>query len=139
MMVTAYTPMGYIRYGTVMDDAADGDWPGKDQQRLLQQLDRMVSAGRISLQEAERLRAAGNADEFEAAMGDVRARHAGADLDVAVADGQLTQPEADDLLHRLRRGEHAPGLRKNLRQWRKLHRRSPDEPDPGGPWSHGAG
>jgi hypothetical protein len=110
-----------------MDDTADGNWPGQDQQRILQQLDRMVSAGRVSPQEAERLRAAADADEFEAAMGDVRARHAGADLDAAVADGHLTQPEADDLLRRLRRGEHAPGLRKNLRQWRRLHRRSPDD------------
>jgi hypothetical protein len=110
-----------------MNDTADGNWPGKDQQRILQQLDRMVSAGRVSPHEAERLRAAADADEFEAAMGDVRARHAGADLDTAVADGHLTQAEADDLLHWLRRGEHAPGLRKNLQQWRKLHRRSPDD------------
>src|ERR1700729_2613926 len=110
-----------------MDETAAGNWPGKDQQRILQQLDRMVSAGRVSPQEAERLREAPDADEFEAALGDVRARHASADLDAAVADGHLAQPEADDLLHRLRRGEHAPGLRKNLRQWRKLHRSSPDD------------
>jgi hypothetical protein len=44
-----------------------------------------------------------------------------------VADGQLTRPEADDLLHRLRRGEHSPGLRKNIRQWRSLHRRPPGD------------
>jgi hypothetical protein len=105
-----------------MDNTADGNWPGPDQQRILRRLDRMVSAGRITPQEAERVRAAGDADAFQAALGEVRARHAAADLDVAVADGSLTQPEADELRHRLRRGEHTPGLRKQLRQWRKHDR-----------------
>ncbi|MGH3188889.1 MAG: hypothetical protein ACRDPY_03210 [Streptosporangiaceae bacterium] len=109
-----------------MDDTETGDWPGEDEKRILQQLDRMVAAGRITQQEAERLRSADNAGTFEAVMGEVRARHAGPEMDAAVAEGRLTQAEADDIVHRLRRGEHAPGLRKQLRQWRTVHRRSPD-------------
>jgi hypothetical protein len=109
-----------------MDDTEENIWPGKEEQRILQQLDRMVSAGRITPAEAERLRAADNIDAFQSVTGGIRARHAGASLDEAVADGHLTQPEADDLMHRIRRGEHDPGVRKQLRQCGKLHRRPPD-------------
>lgn len=107
-----------------MDNAQDGDWPGKDQQRILQRLDHMVSTGRITPEEAERIRAAGDADAFQAAMGDVMARHAGPELDAAVAAGRMTQPDADSLKDRLSRGEHAPGLRGYLRRSVK-HRRRP--------------
>ena len=106
-----------------MGDEATGDFPGKDQNKVLGQLDRMVSAGRVTSQEAERLRAAGTPAAFEAAMGAIRARHAGATLDAAVADGQLTQPEADELEQRIRAGDHSAGLRQHAQQWRKLHRR----------------
>jgi hypothetical protein len=48
-----------------------------------------------------------------------------------VADGQLTQPEADELLDRLRRGDHSSALHQRVRPWRKLHRRPPrDRPAP---------
>lgn len=98
-----------------------GRGPGVDPERILQQLDRMVSAGRITPAEAERLRAADSDGAFQAVLGEVRARHASAGLAAAVAEGRLTQPDADDALHQLRRGEHAAGLRKLIRP----HRRPP--------------
>jgi len=86
----------------------------------------MVKAGRITPEEAERLRAAGDADAFQATLGEIMARHAGPDLEAAVVAGGLTQPEADDLMHQLRRGEHAPGLRGHLRQLAR-HRHRPED------------
>jgi hypothetical protein len=111
-------------YSAVMTSAADSTGPGGDQQRVLRQLDRMVAAGRVTAQEAERLRGAPDAAAFEAVMGEIRARHAGADLDAAVAAGQLTRAEADDLQHRIGQGDHPRGLRGQLRRWAG-HRRPP--------------
>ena len=119
-----YTPMGYMRYSAVMASAADSTGPDDDRQRVLRQLDRMVAAGRVTAQEAERLRGAPDPAAFEAALGEIRARHAGADLDAAVAAGQLTRAEADDLQHRIGQGDHPRGLRGQLRRWTG-HRRPP--------------
>jgi polyhydroxyalkanoate synthesis regulator phasin len=122
-----------MSYGNDMDDNAGSGELGGEQRRVLQHLDRMVSAGRVTAEEAERLRGAGDVAAFDAALAEIRTGHAGPDLDAAVADGQLTQPEADELLDRLRRGEHSPGLHKRVRPWRNLHRRSPgDSPAPQG-------
>ena len=99
-----------------MSDSERDDWPGQAEQRILRQLDHLVGTGRMTPEEAGQLRAAGSPDDFQAVLGEVRARHAGPSLDAAVADGELSQPEADDLRHRLRRGEHSSGLRKHLRR-----------------------
>ena len=113
-----------MRYSAGMASAAESTGPGDDQQRVLRQLDRMVAAGRVTAQEAERLREAPDAAAFDAAMGEIRARHAGADLDAAVAAGRLTRAEADDLQHRIGQGDHPRGLRGQLRRWAG-HRRPP--------------
>jgi hypothetical protein len=110
-----------------MADEADSIWPGEEQQRVLRQLDRMVTAGRVTTQEAERLRAARDAAGFEAVMSEIRARHAGPELEAAVRAGQLSGAEAEDLQHQIRRGDHPRGLRRRLHQWSKPHR-----PPPGG-------
>jgi hypothetical protein len=109
-----------------MVDEAGRTWPGEEQQRVLRQLDRMVAAGRVTTQEAERLRRAQDAADLESVMGEIRARHAGPDLEAAVQAGQLTGAEADDLKHRIRRGDHPRGLRGQLRQWAKPHRPPPE-------------
>jgi hypothetical protein len=120
-------------YGNGMDDQAGRDGLGAEQRRVLQHLEGMVSAGRVTAEEAEGLRGAGDAAAFDAALAEIRARHAGPDLGAAVADGQLTQPEADELLDRLRRGDHSSALHQRVRPWRKLHRRPPgDRPAPPG-------
>ncbi len=66
----------------------------------------MVEAGRLTEEEAERLRGAANARVFDDAVLEIRVRHARARLDEAVGDGRLTQNEADALLERVEHGEH---------------------------------
>ena len=88
------------------------------QDRILQQLDKMVASGQMTSEEADRLRKTQGTPEFEAAMLDVRLRHAGERLDSAVSEGQMSRQEADEQLERLRRGEHPKGLRARLRAHR---------------------
>ena len=90
------------------------------EERIIEQLGKMVSSGRMTAEEAERLRATAGTAEFEAALGEVRARHASVQLESAVSAGQMTQKEADDQMQRLRTGEHPKGLRARLR----MHRNS---------------
>jgi polyhydroxyalkanoate synthesis regulator phasin len=85
-------------------------------ERIIEQLDTMVESGRITPEEAARLRAAEGTADFDAAINDVRARHAGAHMEAAVADGGMSQEEADGLLARVRQGEHPEGLRSRLRR-----------------------
>ena len=63
----------------------------KSGQRLLEQLDRLVDAGQVTAEEASALRAATNAEDYEAAVVRIRSRHARARLEVAVERGQMTQ------------------------------------------------
>jgi L-alanine-DL-glutamate epimerase-like enolase superfamily enzyme len=102
------------------DTEQELEWGRRD--RILGALDRMVQAGRLTEREAEALRTAADASEFNHAVWHIRARHAGVKLDAAVADGSMTRVEADDLLDRLRHGEHGGGLRSRLRSLRG-HRR----------------
>jgi hypothetical protein len=78
-----------------------------------------VASGRITEDEAAQLRASEGTPEFDAAVGAIRARHAGAQMEGAIADGEMSQEEADGYLDRLRNGEHPRGLRARLR----MHRR----------------
>ena len=84
-------------------------------EKILARLDHMVAAGRIAPDEAARLRGARDDEEFELAMGAVRARHAGTRLDAAVAAGHMTRGHADEWLGRLRNGDHPRELRGLLR------------------------
>jgi hypothetical protein len=86
------------------------------EERIMQQLDTMVASGRVTAEEAARLRAAEGTPEFERAVGAIRVRHAGAHLEAAVADGAMEKEEADGHLRRLRDGEHPEGLRARLRR-----------------------
>jgi hypothetical protein len=85
------------------------------EERILRQLDKMVASGQVTPEEAERLRETQGKPEFEAAMLDVRLRHAGERLKAAVGEGRISQQEADNQLERLRNGEHPKGLRARLR------------------------
>ena len=93
------------------------------EERILHQLDKMVASGQMTPEEAERLREAQGKPGFEAAVMEVRLRHAGEQLDSAVSAGQMSQQEADDQLDRLRRGEHPKGLRARLRAHRAPNQR----------------
>jgi hypothetical protein len=87
-------------------------------ERIIEQLDHMVESGRVTPEEAARLRATEGTAEFDAAINEIRARHAGAHMEAAVADGGMSQEEADGLLERVRQGEHPEGLRSRLRRHR---------------------
>jgi len=80
------------------------------QERLVEQLDAMVASGRITLEEATRLRAAQGTADFDAAVGAIRARHAGKHMERPVATWEMDQDEADGYLDRLRQGERPKGL-----------------------------
>jgi hypothetical protein len=83
--------------------------------RLAKHADRMLESGRITEPQAARLREAGDADEVEDVIRDIRATHAGTALSAAVQGGRLSQDEADGYLQRLRNGEHSSSLRARLR------------------------
>ncbi len=85
------------------------------QQRILEQLDKMIASGRITPEEAARLRAAAGTAEFDVVMGSIRARHAQAHTDAAVADGRMHPEEAETALERVRDGEHSAALRAQIR------------------------
>ena len=87
-------------------------------ERIIQQLDRMVASGRITEEEAMQLRTAEGTPEFDAVVGTIRARHAGTHMEAAVAEGDMSQEEAESYLERLRHGEHPKGLRARLRMHR---------------------
>ena len=78
----------------------------------------MVASGRITEEEAARLRASVGTPEFDVAIGEVRARHAGAHMEGAIRVGEMSQEEADSYLERLRKGEHPKGLRARLAKHR---------------------
>jgi polyhydroxyalkanoate synthesis regulator phasin len=88
------------------------------QERIIKQVDKMVKSGRITEEEAAQLRATEDTPDFDAAVADIRARHAGAHMESAIAEGEMSQEEADGYLVRLRSGEHPEGLRARLRKHR---------------------
>jgi hypothetical protein len=77
----------------------------------LNKLDRLVDSGRLTSAEADRLRAASNADEFDVVAQEISIRHARRDLDEAVSAGEMTEDEADRRLEPLQKGEHGRSLR----------------------------
>lgn len=89
------------------------------EERIIQQLDKMVASGQVTRQEAERLRSTQGTPEFEAAIAAVRVRHASVRLDSAVNDGSMSREEADGHLEQLRQGAHPKGLRAQLRRHRQ--------------------
>jgi polyhydroxyalkanoate synthesis regulator phasin len=86
-----------------------------DEARMVQRLDTMVANGRITPDEAAQLRATEGTPEFQRVVARIRARHAQAHTDPAVADGAMSQEEADRLLERVLAGEHSTQLRKQVR------------------------
>ena len=102
-----------------MDETRQNPADGKRRERLVQRLDGMVESGRVTEQEAERLRTASEPSEFDKGLLSIRLRHARASLDAAVRDGVMTREEADGFLGRLRGGEHTGALRAQLRSLRR--------------------
>jgi polyhydroxyalkanoate synthesis regulator phasin len=90
-------------------------------ERIMEQVDSMVASGRITEDEAARLRATQGTAAFDAAVGAIRARHAGAHMETAIARGEMGQEESEAYLERLRNGEHPEGLRARLRKHKPRH------------------
>ena len=88
------------------------------QERIISQIDKMVASGRITEEDAARLRATEGTADFDAAIADIRARHAGVHMERAINAGEMSQEEADSYLERLRNGEHPKGLRARLTKHR---------------------
>jgi hypothetical protein len=86
-----------------------------EQERIIEQLDRMVASGRITPQEATCLRAAAGTPEFDAVMATIRTRHARVHTDAAVAAGTMSPEDAAASLERVRDGDHSTGLRRHIR------------------------
>jgi polyhydroxyalkanoate synthesis regulator phasin len=86
-----------------------------NEDRIVEQLHRMVETGRISDAEAQRLRSTRGTAEFAAVLNEVRARHAAAHLDRAVEEGRMGAEQAADFLDRVRAGDHSRRLRCEIR------------------------
>jgi hypothetical protein len=76
----------------------------------------LVASGRITAEEAERLRAAEPSGQAEGVLTSIRARHAATSLEAAVDAGKLSREEADLILEQISSGAHSPELRARIRR-----------------------
>jgi polyhydroxyalkanoate synthesis regulator phasin len=83
--------------------------------RILEQLERMVASGRLTTEEADRLRARGGTERFDEVITEVRSRHARVHTDAAVEAGTMSADEADGTLERVRQGDHSAALRRRIK------------------------
>lgn len=91
--------------------------PSKGQSwRVLARLDKLVASGRLTAEEAERLRAAGGSSEAEGVLWSIRARHAAGRLRAAVESGEVDEAQADQIVNRVRAGDHTAELRTWVRR-----------------------
>jgi polyhydroxyalkanoate synthesis regulator phasin len=111
------------------EDEIDGLDP-KRLSRIAGQADKLVAAGRLTADEAQRLRAAPDVSRAEQVVREIRARHASERLDAAVGEGAMSRQEADDLLERVRGGEHSRALRSHLSRFRVKRRKQPKPTEP---------
>ena len=85
-----------------------GDGPG-----FAARVEKMLASGRISEDEAARVRAAvASGGDVDGAVGQIRLRHAQEWVAAAIGDGRMTQAEADDVLARLAGGEDPRTVRR---------------------------
>jgi hypothetical protein len=89
-----------------------------NEERIIERLDAMVAADRITEDEATRLRASVGTADFDDVLAGIRARHAQVHTDDAVAVGRMSSDEADGLVERVRAGEHSSELRRHIKDAR---------------------
>ena len=82
--------------------------------RLEGHLARLVTAGRITADDAARVRAAADGGDLEGELRRIRLAHVRARLDAAVLDGRMSDDEAAEVIARVEADEdprlpHAPG------------------------------
>ena len=90
-------------------------------------LDKMVESGRVTAEEADRLRT-GDPEVVDGTVVGIRARHARSRLDAAVAAGAVSRQEAERILTRVWAGEHSPELRALLNRFARIERSDGAEP-----------
>lgn len=86
--------------------------------RLLERIDKLVRAGRLTEEEATRLRAPAETGEFDEAAREIQLRHATARVNDAVEGGTVTGEQAQAFLERLANGED-PRFLRGLRRGRR--------------------
>jgi hypothetical protein len=106
----------------VGEDEIDGLDPER-LSRIAGQAEKLVAAGRLSADEAQRLRASSDVSGAEQVVREIRTRHASERLNAAVSEGAMSRQEADDLLERVRGGEHSRALRSHLFRFRVKRRK----------------
>jgi polyhydroxyalkanoate synthesis regulator phasin len=79
--------------------------------RLIGRLDKMVQAGRLTEEDAERLRAAANSGQLDDAIREIQLKHARERVNTALENGRLGQEEARAIFDRLAKGEDPRFLR----------------------------
>jgi hypothetical protein len=77
-------------------------------------VDKMLAAGRITADEAERIRAAATQGDVDQAVAEIRRRHALEWAATAVGDARLSDDEAADLVAAVERGESPKIIRRPL-------------------------
>lgn len=98
-----------------------GEQRGSPRQ-VLERLDKLVQAGRVSEEEAERLRQAAGTNQFAEIVREFRLAHVSERLDEAVSHGQLPEDEAAVILERLESGEPPKFLPRFLRRRHREYR-----------------
>lgn len=79
--------------------------------RLIGRLDKMVQTGRLTEEDAQRLRAAANSGQLDDAVREIQLKHARERVNTAVENGRLGQEEARAIFDRLAKGEDPHFLR----------------------------
>ena len=93
-----------------------GDGHSGDREAILRRVEKMLSAGRITQDEATRVRAAAEGGgDVDASVQAIRIGHARQWLDSQVEGGHLSPAEADNVLEQLRRGDD-PSVIRQLRR-----------------------
>lgn len=92
----------------------DGVSPDAGRGDLEARLDRMLARGRVTRDEAARVRAATDDGERQAALAAIRLRHASERAEQAVAEGRVSRADADAALARLAAGGDASAIRRLL-------------------------
>jgi hypothetical protein len=115
-----------------MDDGEIDELDPRQVARVVSQADKLVASGRLTPEEAERLRAATDHSSALQVVRDIRVRHASERLDVAVAEGTIGREEADAIIGRIRGGEHSRALHSHLARFRPRRRKRAETDDPAG-------
>lgn len=110
-----------------MNDGEIDELDPRQLARVVSQADKLVASGRLTPEEADRLRAAPDHSSALQVVRDIRARHTSERLDAAVAEGATSKEEADTIREQIRGGEHSRALHSNLARFR-LRRRKRTEP-----------